>query len=143
MLLHLFPRLERDGYLITSPTSIRYNCLAWAAEESDRWWEPDPQSLYFWPQGVPRAFDLSAYIQAFESLGYESIESSQHEVGFQRIAIYVDSAGEPVHVARQLPNGRWTSKMDIFEDIEHVTAESLTGDVYARVAAVLRRPITS
>jgi hypothetical protein len=142
-LLHLFPRLEAEGFRVTSPSSVGYNCFAWAATESHRWWEPDPQSIYFWPEGAPRSTDLIASIMAFEALGYERVESAIHEEGFEKVAILVDSVGEAVHATRQLSDGRWTSKMDIFEDIEHGTPEALTGDVYDRVAAILRRPTPS
>lgn len=30
-----FPNLARSGYTITSPDTIDYNCVAWAAEAED------------------------------------------------------------------------------------------------------------
>jgi len=32
----LFPGLRVSGYVVTSPEDIRYNCLAWAAEDKER-----------------------------------------------------------------------------------------------------------
>jgi len=46
----LFPGLRGSGYLVTSPQDIRYNCVAWAAEDEEHWWWPDEDSS--WPEGV-------------------------------------------------------------------------------------------
>jgi hypothetical protein len=134
-----FPKLADEGYAITSETSTRYNCVAWAVGEDHRWWEPDPMSVYYWPSGVEREDTLDSYVQAFRAVGFQECADSSREAGFEKVAIYVDETGLAVHAARQLPSGRWTSKMTYFEDIEHATPESLTGDVYTRVAIVMRR----
>jgi hypothetical protein len=44
------------------------------------------------------------------------------------------------HAARQLPTGRWTSKLGKAVDIEHDTPEGVTGPVYGAVVKFLRRP---
>jgi len=136
-LVHRFPRLRTEGYDVKSPVSVRYNCIAWAAGDDTRWWEPTVG--YFWPADVPREFSVDAYVKVFESRGYERCAGTLHEPGFERVAIYTDDTGEPVHVSRELTTGRWVSKMSLFEDIEHATAESLTGDAYTNVTVVLRR----
>lgn len=135
-----FPHLKATGYQVTSPASPDYNCIAWAATEDIRWWEPDPQGLYYWPETSPREFTLEAYLQAFTNLGYTSTETAALEPGFEKIAIYVNTQGKPTHAARQLANGRWTSKLGRSEDIEH-SLEGLEGTVYGLVAQILRRPI--
>ena len=33
----LFPALRGSDYVETSPVDIVYNCVAWAAEDKDRW----------------------------------------------------------------------------------------------------------
>jgi len=48
--------------------------------------------------------------------------------------------GEPTHVARQLPSGRWTSKMGFLEDIEH-TVDALRGFYYGAVTQILKRAV--
>jgi hypothetical protein len=40
----LFPNLRADPYAVTSPASTVYNCIAWAAGDNTRWWEPDPSA---------------------------------------------------------------------------------------------------
>ncbi len=33
----LFPGIRGSGYVVTSPEDTRYNCLAWTAEDKERW----------------------------------------------------------------------------------------------------------
>jgi hypothetical protein len=66
------------------------------------------------------------------------------EIGFEKVAIYVDAGGTPTHMARQLESGAWTSKCGSLEDIEHYALEAVGGfgaREYGRVAAFLRRAI--
>lgn len=40
---------------------------------------------------------------------------------------------------RQLPDGKWTSKLGALEDIEHDRLDALEGDDYGRVVAYMKR----
>ena len=136
-----FPNLAATGYRITSLRSQSYNCFAWAAGENDRWWNPlEPESPYYWPDGVPAELTIFAFIQAYGTLGYEPCEISDLEPGFEKIAIYATSDGEPTHAARQLPSGKWTSKLGRWEDIEH-ELDGLICEMYGSVRQILKRPI--
>ncbi len=128
-------------YEITSPRSLQYNCIAWAAKDEDRWWWPAPPGTSYWPEGVPREVTLDAFIQAFNTLGYQPCEDTQYQQGFEKVAIFVNDNGIPTHVARQLNNGKWTSKLGRSYDIKH-NLEELTSFVpsYGNVAIILRRP---
>jgi hypothetical protein len=55
----------------------------------------------------------------FTALGYAVCEGEAAESGYERIALFALADGKPTHAARQLPTGRWTSKLGIAEDIEH------------------------
>jgi hypothetical protein len=61
--------------------------------------------------------DWSAYTkghleQQFPNLANEGyIITSPDTIDFQKIAIYADAQNVPRHVARQVPNGEWTSKI--------------------------------
>ena len=138
-----FPRLATDNYALTSPDTIDYNCVAWAAETDEEWWWPDPMEQEYWPHGVPREETLSAFIAAFQTIGYETCEDASLEPSFQKIAIYADAQNTPRHVARQLPNGEWTSKIGQYEDIKHRALSSLTGDppAYGKVVQVMKRAV--
>ena len=135
-----FPSLQSGGYSITSPATIDYNCIAWAANDTEVWWEPDLLDLSYWPPGVPRTYTIDAYVEAYKTLGYSACEDAENENDFEKIAIYADSNEKPTHAARQLNSGKWTSKLGRLEDIEHHTLDSLTGPHYGSLAVILKRP---
>ncbi len=133
-----FPKLTNENHQETSPATVSYNCIAWAAQDSERWWWPDRYGLYYWPPAVQRAENLDAFVRAYAELGYEVCQEETPEENVDKIAIFVDASGTPTHVARQLPNGRWTSKCGKLEDIEH-DLEALTGNCYGEVAIRMKR----
>ncbi|HQU45236.1 MAG TPA: hypothetical protein PK867_20645 [Pirellulales bacterium] len=137
----LFPRLRGTQYQVTAPPDPTYNCLAWAAGVSDAWWWPsgDPAQVY-WPSGVAREETLEALEAAFATLGYVVCDDEANEPGCEKVAFFATAAGVPTHAARQLANGRWTSKLGQLERIEHAL-HHLEGDAYGAVALVMKRPI--
>jgi hypothetical protein len=136
--LECFPNLAGSAYSITSPPSTRTNCIAWAVEVVPDWWWPDEDGIGTWPEGVVRAETVEAFLAAFRTRGYEPCATAEREPGWQKIALYALD-GIPTHAARQLPDGRWTSKLGPAEDIEH-DLEALVGPLYGTVIQVLRRP---
>jgi len=134
-----FPGLRGTDYDVTSPATPDYNCIAWAAADSQQWWEPDPFHQYFWPANAPRSQRAESYLAAFATLGYEVCASSEVEAGFEKIALYANRDGIPTHMARQLHDGTWTSKLGPSVDIRHPSLESLEGAQYGRLLTVLRR----
>jgi hypothetical protein len=135
-----FPNLIPGEYRGTSPADANYNCIAWAAGETDRWWWPDAAGVSYWPSGVPREETLDAFLAAFATLGYAPTGDPSLEPDTEKVAIFANS-GVPTHAVRQLPHGRWTSKLGQSEDIEHLL-NGLTGGIYGRVALILKRPTT-
>lgn len=135
-----FPALAKTSYDITSPSTTDYNCVAWAACNSDRWWWPDPFRQYFWPADIPRELSVEAFTQAFAAQGFKQCESLTAETGYEKVVIYIDRAGQPTHMARQLDDGTWTSKLGTMQDIAHADARDLEGQAYGRVSRILRRP---
>ena len=139
-LLDWFPKARQSAtsLSITSPIDVGYNCVAWAMERTDRWWQPAHPFAY-WPSPEPET-GLAAYVRMFEGHGYAACESSAHERGFAKIAIYVDAAGGFLHVAKLLESGRWSSKCGQQSDISHSNAELLEGTEYGRVWGFMKRP---
>lgn len=133
-----FPRLKPTSYFLTSPEASDYNCIAWAAGDTGRWWWPDPAPLAYWPPGVPRQLRVDAFIAAFATLGYEPCSDGGLERGFEKVALFADANGEPKHAARQLPSGRWSSKLGPWEDISH-SIYGLEGAQYGDVVQYMRR----
>ena len=137
-----FPALQKHGYSITSPPTPNYNCIAWAAGDPNKWWWPVHVNGYYWPPNLPRIIDLDIFIDAFKSLGYSPCGSSELEIGFEKVAVYTDKNGKPTHAARQLPSGRWTSKLGNLEDIEHNALMGVEGKIYGNVAKILKRTLS-
>jgi hypothetical protein len=138
----VFPGLHGTGYQVTSPQVDRYNCIAWAADDTYHWWwpdEPDQPDSAYWPPGVTRTVTLEAFCQAFATLGYAVCDHEWPEAGYQKIALFA-LAGVPKHAARQISSGRWTSKLGPMEDIEH-ELHDLTGLAYGSVVLVMKRPL--
>jgi hypothetical protein len=136
-----FPGLAQSPYHITSPADPDYNCVAWAAHDASAWWWPDPMGIGYWPAAAPRLVTLDAFVAAFQSIGFAPGATPDLEPGWEKVALFAKS-DVPTHAARQLPNGRWTSKLGPLEDIEH-ELDVLTGSIYGQVVCILRRPIAS
>ena len=136
------PGLAQGGYRITSPGDKRYNCIAWAAGDTANWWWPVPPDVpeVFWPPGVARVETLDAFRAVFASLGYAECPGEGVEPSYEKIAIFTNDQGIPLHVARQLCSGRWTSKLGELEDIEH-GLHDLEGTEYGSVVLVMKRPV--
>jgi hypothetical protein len=140
-LRRVFPKLTPQNHAIVSPPTDEYNCIAFAARDHSLWWWPDRAGLSYWPSSAAREESIAAFQQAYAALGFEPCANADLEFGFEKVAIYA-IGGTPTHAARQLPNGRWVSKLGELEDIEHASLDVLAGAVYGDVAAILRRPVT-
>lgn len=132
-----FPKLVPGQVNVTSPVDPKYNCIAWAAGESRRWWWPSATT--YWPKGVPRVATVDAFLQAYGTLGFVPTIQSDFEDGKDRIALFT-LAGVPTHAARQLANGRWTSKCGANVDMEHDLTD-LDGPTYGSATHFLERPV--
>ena len=132
------PNLNSENCRITSQTTSNYNCIAWAADCSTKWWWPIRP--YFWPKNVAREETKSAYLAVFEALGYKKCEDGLLETGHEKVALFANpDTGLPTHAARQLSDGWWTSKLGTLEDIEHEKAEDVSGPIYGTVFHFMRR----
>jgi hypothetical protein len=142
------PALRDHAYRWASHADPDYNCIAFAAGETSRiWWPPSHiGAITYWPPGVPAWETVTAFVQAFEAIGYERCDSTDLEAGFEKVAIYRYSGTDrPTHAARQLRDGRWASKLGGGIDIEHDDLAAVAGTAalsYGEVAAVLRRSLS-
>jgi len=133
-----FPRLAKSPlpFTVASPVDMRYNCIAWVVGENYRWWWPSPEG--YWPKDCLSEITVSAFKRALATLGYEPCSHGRREMGYEKIVLYTLD-NEPTHAARQLSNGRWTSKLGKNVDIEH-KVKDLEGPCYGKVAMYFRRP---
>lgn len=134
-----FPRLTESNSRPTSPYDEGYNCIAWAAGDTLRWWWPDPMGLKYWPADVPRSETMDSFVKAYGTQGYLQLASPELESGKQKVAIFADRSMKPTHAARQLVDGWWASKLGAQIDIEHELS-ALDGPAYGTVAVILARP---
>lgn len=140
------PGLVGTHYEVTSPVDPSYNCVAWAAGDSRAWWEPvraivgnGLQGGYYWPPDAPIEMTVDSFVRAFRQEGYQSCGDGGLEENLTKIAIFATALGVPTHVARQLSDGRWASKLGRFEDIEHDAATDVEGDGYGTIVQYMCR----
>jgi hypothetical protein len=135
----LFPRLIPANHRITSPATSDYNCVAWAAEDTEHWWQP---GTYWLPKDWPQDdASMAALEQLFAAMGYVDCSmDAREEPDFAKVALY-GSGPLYTHAARQLPNGAWTSKLGEEVDIEHDSPEDVAGGIYGDVVAIMKRPV--
>jgi hypothetical protein len=140
------PRLMPHNHEVTSPLDQRYNCIAHAAGEDNRWWWPPlPGQLRrlheYWPPGVPTSLAISSFEIAFERKGYRRCDTGVVEKGWEKVAVYANAEGEPTHAARQVAGGMWTSKLGAQQDIAHTTLAAVAGGAYGEPAIFMRREL--
>jgi hypothetical protein len=171
-LFHLearFPKLAAAGYGKTSDATGRppkpgaYNCIAWATNDPRNclWWWPHPDA--YWPFRA-REETVACFVKTFRWLGYQVCKHSRRESAYEKVALYAIhksrtpltppkrwqdfSDWEPTHMARQLPDGTWTSKCGGNEDITHFTLDALESygpsvlcEEYGCPVLYMKRPI--
>ena len=127
---------------VTSPATPNYNCIAWAANDDKRWWDPDVDG--YWPQNVPRENTMNAWIKLFSHLGFVLCNNDQLEKGFYKIAVF-ENDNVPRHVARQLADGAWTSKLGSATDVQHNLKEDIKNDPalssYGGISVFMKKPV--
>lgn len=120
-----FPKLPRDGYRVTSPPDDAYNCVAWIARDTQRWWAPGVDG-YYWPEELGDGDSLMDFVRLFEHLGFSQSPGGAREDGVEKIAIY-GAGREFDHVAFQREDGTWSSKLGQLGDVKHDTIASIQG----------------
>jgi hypothetical protein len=140
-----FPNLKRSDYQVTSDEDDKYNCIAHAAGKNNMPWWPvgEEDEGVFWPEGVPREETVEAFVAAYKTEGYVLCDGPDAEAGYEKIAIYAKSSGEPTHAARQvIKSGGWTSKLGVlWEDIEHKHLESVNCAEYGSPCKYMKRRV--
>ena len=134
-----WPNLTADNCDPTSESDPYYNCVAWAMRDKHHWWEPSGRPQHYWPNKATPDYSLDSYLQAFATRHYVVCNDGELEAGFEKIAIYLKD-GDFEHIARQLPNGHWTSKLGEKKDVTHHALDDLSGDYYGEPSRFMRRP---
>lgn len=133
------------NYVVTSPKDASYNCVAFAAGDTKRKWDPGklPEPGYYWPVTALHEDndDIAALKRAFAALGFEDCADGELEVGFQKVALYAIHEDDWLHAAIQESNGEWSSKLGAGYDIRHKSPQCVEGPAYGRVVAYMKRQV--
>lgn len=140
-----FPKLKASGCTPKSNPDEQYNCIAWAAGEDHRWWEPFEGR--HWPvptTGSWTDYSVESLVSAYATLGFVECDGDLEkaaalEPGIQKIALYGRS-GEYLHASRQLKHGEWTSKLGPEDDIRHSSPDAVEGGSYGQLVKIMKRP---
>ena len=136
-----FP-LARAGDIVTdSEMTPEYNCVGWALhlKRSVIW--PDDDQQHQWAPDLPRRPDKDIFCAFFEKMGFSECNDENFEQSREKIAIY-SRGNEVLHVARQLRDGRWTSKLGPLADVLHPTALSISDGWFGVLAILMSREWT-
>jgi hypothetical protein len=95
-----FPGLVQGNYAVTSLRSKHYNCVAWAAGDSTKWWWPGANvDEEYWPESIDRLETLDSFQAVFASLGNTVCQRDDLEPGFEKVAIFATDELAPKHAA--------------------------------------------
>jgi hypothetical protein len=135
-LIATFPNLASSPFELTSPEDANYNCVAWAVADTGSNWWPTTRLGSYWPRRVHGTTSLQTIVQLFVDRGFARCAVDEAERTRDAILIYC-RAGAPLHVARSLGDGRWTSKLGASFDLTH-TVIGLTGAQYGQPELAMR-----
>ena len=138
LLVGAFPNLANEDFETVGEPSELYNCIAFAAGDTSKWWWPD--GINYWPPWATGTNRIESLIEVFAGLGYEHCDHNDTEGGYQRVALY-EVDGEMKHAAMQMSNLRWRSKMGQGPVIEHDSPESLSAGICGSPTAFMRRAV--
>jgi len=133
-------------YVVTSPKDASYNCIAFAAGDTTRKWDPGmlPEPGYYWPPGALQdddKDDIDALKRAFAEIGYEECENGDFEPGCKKVAFYALKKDDWLHAAVQEQNGEWSSKLGVGYDVRHKSPQCVEGPVYGKVICFMKQRI--
>ena len=90
--------------------------------------------------------NLDSQNHRITTLGYTECPDGALEAGHEKVVLFAlrDDGGDlvPTHAARQLADGRWTSKLGPLEDIEHTNVEDVNGPIYGVPVRFMRRAVS-
>ena len=136
-----FPNSASDPFEQTSPIDYYYNCIAWAYGSNKKWYWPSGKPEHFWPPDIPLQETVDAFIKLYESIEYEVCPDGELEKDYEKVAIFTKD-GIPTHAARQLSDGKWTSKLGQQIDVSHSIFSIING-TYGDVEVYMKRRTTA
>lgn len=131
-------KLEHDGnFILKSPTSYQYNCIAYAMGMNDRWVDSASLPWHWWPP-VNRGMKEADLIEAFRYFGFEECGMDDSiDDGYDKVALYHNINGW-THAARVVGNGIYHSKFGASYDGTHSRGDVLQAQ-YGEPFLIMRR----
>jgi len=131
-------RLERDNhFVLTSPTSYQYNCIAYAMGMQDRWIDCADLPWHWWPP-VSKGSNESDLVEAFKYFGFEPCGMDDTlDVQYDKVALYHNDVGW-THAARVVNDGIYHSKFGASYDGTHSCGDVLKAQ-YGEPFLIMRR----
>jgi len=132
-----WPNLTDDQFEYKSDVDPKYNCVAWVLGITNRFIDPDSELT--WPVELEKNYSIETYVSYFKKQGFRICSDDKYDDNIIKIALYADEHGDFAHVAIQVNEKIWWSKMGRLDDIQHKTLNSLAatkqcgdyGNVYA------------
>ncbi|MBK8565569.1 MAG: hypothetical protein IPN76_20040 [Saprospiraceae bacterium] len=78
-----FPNSFHEPFEVTSPSSGKYNCIAWALNDQTRFIWPLRKRGFYCPKGLPMVETIEAFSKLFAKHGYQVCENGNLEDGYQ------------------------------------------------------------
>ena len=141
----LFPEFASgcSWYEIASPPDSRYNCMAFAVEDTGQKWSPikgGNERGFYWPL-EPSDDHVANFLAVFKLEGYRRCDHGEPEDGFDKAALFINEWGDVSHVAFQPEGiGYWLSKLGKWYDIKHEKVDAVSGSLYGWPEVFLSRP---
>jgi len=135
-----FPNSYKEPFEITSSETPDYNCLAWALNDNSKWYESDDD--YFWFNDIARDNLLTTIQKIFENLGFHQTNFAKYQIDYERIALFSIDNNECSHLARQIDEDKWTSKLGSSYDVNH-SIKSIENGIYGNAVIFLERKLNT
>ncbi len=133
----IWPKLRGDSFQKTSDPTNSYNCVAFALGDTQNW--HDDTRYGKWDDRAPRDGKVESYAKYFQLFGFVTCEEPVVENGFEKIALFATADGEFTHVAIQMSDGTWKSKLGSLEDISHAELTSISEGDYGTPRIFMKR----
>ena len=141
-LISRFKKLMGEDFSIIFPQDRRgVNCHGHAIGVN-KWVCPSINPVGWWPSGVDRDYSVSGWGNMLSHYGWRSVDSSRVERGWEKLAVFTTNHVVS-HSCKQLPNGRWESKLGESVILSNHTLEGISDGPYGVPAGFFRRKISS
>ena len=143
--------IAEQNFIYSSKKRKGYNCFAYAVGEENKDIDMTSFSKRFdiSKAGLskdPLDHTIEGYIKLLRGFyQFEVCEDGELEAEFTKIVLYEGVSPEDKeigfsHIALQLKNGMWRSKLGTWEDITHLAPETIEGDYYGRPVVYMKHP---